>query len=168
MALIATDKSAQVFASVVPFPNRATDAGCTVEETLVTPKAEAVMLSATGFKPGVALDIEMNSEGEIQHPSGKTDANGAYEWVVLPFKKGLTKGRAQVSVHAEGCNRRCRSRGVKAVTGSSELVHLAARFAGRAAASGGRQPERRGNQVSRGARERAGRRTSPGGGPRGR
>jgi hypothetical protein len=103
VALMATDKSAQAFASVVPFPNRATDAGCTLEETLVTPKAEAVMLSATGFKPGVALDIEMNSEGEIQHFSGKTDANGAYEWVVLPFKKGLTKGRAQVSVRSEGC-----------------------------------------------------------------
>lgn len=103
VALIATDKSAQAFASVVPFPNRASDAGCTLEETLVTPKAEAVMLSATGFKPGVALDIEMNSEGEIQHPSGKTDANGTYEWVVLPFKKGLTKGRAQVSVRSEGC-----------------------------------------------------------------
>jgi hypothetical protein len=104
VALIATDKGAQAFAIVVFFPNRATDAGCTLEETLVTPKAEAAMLSATGFKPGVALDIEMNSEGEIQHPSGKTDANGTYEWVVLPFKKGLTKGRARVSVHSENCN----------------------------------------------------------------
>ena len=104
VALIAADKSAQVFASVVPFPNRATYGGCTLEETLVTPKAEAVMFSATGFKAGVALDIEMNSEGEIQHPSGKTDANGAYEWVVLPFKKGLTKGRARVSVRSDSCN----------------------------------------------------------------
>jgi hypothetical protein len=103
VALITEDKSVHVFASVVPFPNRVTDAACTLEETLVTPKAEAVMLAATGFKPGVALDIEMNSEGEIQHPSGKTDANGAYEWVVLPFKKGLTKGRTQVSVRSEGC-----------------------------------------------------------------
>jgi hypothetical protein len=104
VALIATDKSAQVFASVVPFPNRATDAGCAIEETLVTPKAEAVMLSASGFKPGVALDIKMNSEGEIQHPAAKTDEKGAYEWVVLPFKKGLTKGRAQVSVRSGGCS----------------------------------------------------------------
>jgi hypothetical protein len=103
VALIATDKSAQAFASVVPFPNRASDAGCTLEETLVTPKAEAVMLSAAGFKPGVTLDIEMNSEGEIQHPSGRTDANGVYEWVVLPFKKGLTKGRARVSVRSDSC-----------------------------------------------------------------
>lgn len=104
MALIAEDKSAEVFASVVPFPNRANDAGCALEETLVTPKAEAVMLSATGFNPGIALDIEMNSEGEIQHPSGKTDANGAYEWVALPFKRGLTKGRAKVFVYSGGCN----------------------------------------------------------------
>jgi hypothetical protein len=104
VALMATDKSAQVFASVVPFPNRAIDGGCSVEATLVTRTAEAVMLSATGFKPGVTLDIEMNSEGEKQHPSAKADANGAYEWVVLPFKKGLAKGRAQVSVHSDGCS----------------------------------------------------------------
>jgi hypothetical protein len=103
VGLIATDKSAQVFASVVPFPNRGTDGGCTLDATLVTPNAEAMLLSVTGFKPGVALDIEMNSEGEKQHPSAKTDANGAYEWVVLPFKKGLTKGSAQVSVHSESC-----------------------------------------------------------------
>jgi hypothetical protein len=104
VALVAEDKSAHAFASIVPFPNRATDGGCTLEATLVTPKSEAVMLSASGFKPGAALSIEMNSEGEIQHPSGKTDANGAYEWVVLPFKQGLTKGRARVSVHSENCN----------------------------------------------------------------
>ena len=77
VGLIADDKSAQVFASAVPFPNRATDGGCTLEATLVTPNAEAVMLSATGFKPGVTLNIEMNSEGEKQHPSGKTDATGS-------------------------------------------------------------------------------------------
>jgi hypothetical protein len=104
LALIAADKSAQVFASVVPFPNRVTDGGCALEATLVTSKAEAVMLSATGFRPGVALDIEMNSEGEKQHPSTKTDEKGAHEWVVLPFKEGLTKGRMQVSVHSDNCN----------------------------------------------------------------
>ena len=103
VALITDDKSIHAFANVVPFPNRATDNGCTVEATLVTPKAEAVMLSATGFKPETALDIEMNPEGEIQRPAGKTDANGAYEWVVLPFKKGLTKGRSRVSVHSGNC-----------------------------------------------------------------
>lgn len=43
VALVAEDKSVHVSASVVPFPNRATDGGCTLEETLVTPKAEAVM-----------------------------------------------------------------------------------------------------------------------------
>jgi hypothetical protein len=62
------------------------------------------MLTATGFKPGIAVDIEMNSENEIQHPAGKTDADGSYEWVALPFKKGLTKGRARVSVHSSTCN----------------------------------------------------------------
>jgi hypothetical protein len=104
VALIAEDKGVRVFAGVVPFPNRASDRGCGLEATLVTPNAEAVMLSATGFKPGVALDVEMNSEGEIQRPSGKTDANGAYEWVVLPFKRGLPKGRAQISVHSDSCS----------------------------------------------------------------
>ena len=104
VGLIAADKSAQVFTSVVPFPNRAADGACALEASLVTPNAEAVMLSARGFKPGVDLDIEMNFEGEKQHPVAKTDGDGAYEWVVLPFKKGLTKGRAQVTVRADGCS----------------------------------------------------------------
>lgn len=104
VGLVATDKGAQAFASVVPFPNRATDAGCVLEMTLVTPKAEAVMLSASGFKPGARLDLEMTSEGEKQQPAAKADENGAYEGVVLPFKKGLTKGRTQVSVHSDSCN----------------------------------------------------------------
>jgi hypothetical protein len=104
VGLIATDNSGKAFGSVVPFPNRAADGGCTLETTLVTPNAEAVMLSVTGFKPGVTLNIEMNSEGEIQHPAAKTDVSGAYEWVVLPFKRGLTKGRAQVSVQSDACD----------------------------------------------------------------
>jgi hypothetical protein len=104
LGLIATDKAAQAFASIVPFQNRATDGGCTLEATLVTPNAEAMLLSVTGFRPGVALNIESTSEGEKQHPSGKTDGNGAYDWVILPFKKGLPKGRAQVSVHSDGCS----------------------------------------------------------------
>ncbi|MDP9171294.1 MAG: hypothetical protein M3N54_11805, partial [Acidobacteriota bacterium] len=104
VGLIATDGSGKAFNSVVPFPNRAADGRCTLEATLVTPNAEAVMLSVTGFKPGVTLNVEMNSEGETQHPSAKTDASGAYDWVVLPFKKGLTKGRAHVSVQSDPCD----------------------------------------------------------------
>jgi hypothetical protein len=103
LGLIATDKAAQAFASIVPFPNRATDGGCTLEATLVTPNAEAMLLFVTGFKPGVPLKIESTSEGEKQYSSGKTDGNGAYDWAILPFKKGLIKGRAQVSVRSDGC-----------------------------------------------------------------
>jgi hypothetical protein len=54
-----------------------------VHQTFSGPRSHhggAVMLSATGFRPGIALDIRMNSEGEIQRPSGETDADGAYEW----------------------------------------------------------------------------------------
>lgn len=104
VALVATDKSAQVFASVVPFPRIGTDRGCTIEARLVTPNAEAMMLSVKGTKPGAAIETEMNSEGEKQRSSAKTGADGAYEWVALPFKSGLTKGHAEVTARSEGCN----------------------------------------------------------------
>jgi hypothetical protein len=84
VGLIATDKSAQVFASVVPFPKRTTDGGRNLEAALVTPNAEAMMLSVTGLKPGIALDIEMNSEGEAASLD-QDRCKRAYEWVVLPF-----------------------------------------------------------------------------------
>jgi len=103
IGLIAPDKSTQVFAVVVPFPNRGMDAGCSIEAALVTPNAEAVLMFATGFKSGEQLDIQIVSEGERQSPSAKADPNGNYEWVVLPFKKGLTKGQARVSVRTAAC-----------------------------------------------------------------
>jgi hypothetical protein len=103
IGLVASDKSVSAFASAVPFPIRAADGECVLEATLVTPKAEAVILTAKGFKSGVGLDIESVSEGEKQHPLAKADANGNYEWVVLPFKKGLAKGRTQVSVRSDAC-----------------------------------------------------------------
>ena len=104
LGLVASDQTARAFASVVPFPNRATEAGCNLEATLVTPNAEAMMLSGSGFKPGARLDVEIISEGEKQHPAATANENGIYEGVVLPFKKGLTKGRTQVSVRSGNCN----------------------------------------------------------------
>ncbi|MDP9053602.1 MAG: hypothetical protein M3N93_04780 [Acidobacteriota bacterium] len=102
--MIAADKSAQAFASVVPFPIHNSDAGCSLEALLVTPNAEAVLVSLTGFKPGVSLDLESTSESEAGRSSGKADEKGNYEWIILPFRKGLTKGRTQVTVHADGCS----------------------------------------------------------------
>jgi hypothetical protein len=103
VGLVAADKGAYAFGSVVPFPNRGTDAGCTLEATLVTPNAEAVILSGSGFKPGIRLNVEISSEGEKQHLASNASENGSYEGAVLPFKKGVTKGRTQVSVLTETC-----------------------------------------------------------------
>jgi hypothetical protein len=102
--LIASDKKARAFASVVPFPNRASDAECTLEATLVTPQAEAVMLFGSGFKAGARLDLEIRSEGETQHPTANANEKGIYEGVILPFRKGFVNGRTQASIHSGNCS----------------------------------------------------------------
>jgi hypothetical protein len=103
VGLVASDKAANAYASVVPFRNRGTDGACILEATLVTPNAEAVMLSGSGFKPNARLDVEITSEGEKQHPAANANENGGYEGVLLPFIKGLAKGRTQASVRSANC-----------------------------------------------------------------
>ena len=116
VGLISRDKTAQVFASVVPFPNRATDAGCVLEARLVTPNAEAVMLFGSGFEPGGRLNWKSLQRGEKQHPAASANQNGTYSSVILPFKKGLAKGQEHGQFVLKNAIRFCLSPGVPTAT----------------------------------------------------
>lgn len=101
---LVADDTAKAFANVVPFPNRAVHGGCVLSATIMTPNAEGVLLSASGFQPNSGVAIESVSEGEVKNSVAKADQNGAYETVLQPYRKGVTEGRTQVSVRSGSCH----------------------------------------------------------------
>ena len=87
-----------LFRIALPMPDASSRRGW------LRPTREAVMLFGSGFEPGGRLNLEITSEGEKQHPAATANQNGTYSSVILPFKKGLAKGRTQVSVRSKECN----------------------------------------------------------------
>ncbi len=102
--LVSSDQSIKVFAVVVPFPNRSTDHGCTLEEILLVPNSEAVILRGSGFAKGASLRIGADAEGENRDQMVKADDSGVYEMLLLPFKKGVAKGRTTVTFQSDSCS----------------------------------------------------------------
>jgi hypothetical protein len=103
-ALISTDQTIKVFAAIVPFPNGTTDHGCTLAEVLLVGNAEAVILRGSGFSGDAKVLIAAVTNDEKQEQSVKADESGAYEMVMLPFKKGVAKGRTTVTFRTDTCS----------------------------------------------------------------
>ncbi len=92
-----------MFAKAVPIPLGGEDKGCRVEATLLTPAAELVLITGSGFASNSELMMDSNSEGERHSVKGKTDADGRYVSAIMPHKSGLEGGVAKVSLKAVQC-----------------------------------------------------------------
>jgi hypothetical protein len=104
LALISEDQSVKVFAKIVPIPLRGEDKGCSIEAVLLTPSSEIVFIEGTGFQPNSDVVMDSESEGERHGGKAKTDTNGRYVSAILPYKQGLARGTAKVTVKAPGCS----------------------------------------------------------------
>jgi hypothetical protein len=104
LALISADQSIKIFAKIVPIPLRGEDKGCTVEAVLLTPGAEIVFIEGTGFPPNSEVVMDSESEGERHGAKAKADANGRYVSAILPYKQGLVRGTAKVSLRSAACS----------------------------------------------------------------
>jgi hypothetical protein len=104
LALISSDQSTKLYAKIVPIPLKDEDKGCSVEAVLLTPGSELVAIEATGFPSNTDIVMDTDSEGERHGGKAKTDANGRYVSAILPFKQGLARGTAKVSLKAAGCS----------------------------------------------------------------
>jgi len=103
LGLISSDQSAKIFAKIVPLPMRGEDKGCSVEAILLTPGSELIAIEGSGFAPNSVVAMDTVSEGERHAGKGKTDADGRYVSAVLPYKQGMTRGTAKVSLKSSAC-----------------------------------------------------------------
>lgn len=103
LGLVSTDGATKVFAKIVPVPLIGEDHGCSIQAILLTPGSELVLIVGSGFPPDGALTMDSTSEGEHHSSEGKTDANGSYTSAILPYKKGVEKGIAEVNLKSPQC-----------------------------------------------------------------
>jgi hypothetical protein len=104
VALISSDQTIKVYAKVVAIPLKGEDKGCGIEAVLLTPGSELMAIESSGFPANTDVVMNSDSEGEHHEARGKTDASGRYVSAVLPFKQGLARGTAKVSLKSAACS----------------------------------------------------------------
>jgi hypothetical protein len=104
LALISADQAIKLYAKIVPIPLKGEDKGCSVEAVLLTPGSELVAIEATGFPANTDVVMDTESEGERHGGKAKTDSNGRYVSAILPYKQGLARGTAKVTLKSAGCS----------------------------------------------------------------
>jgi hypothetical protein len=104
LALVSGDGATRVYARLVPEPLRGEDRGCTVDATLLTPRAELVLIEGTGFPANSELVLDSESEGERHAGPGKVGADGRYVGAVLPHKLGVPFGTVKVVLKSAKCS----------------------------------------------------------------
>jgi hypothetical protein len=104
VGIIAYGGDFSAYAVAIPFPNRATDSGCDLEEVLNHPDASLVSIVGYGFAPGGRLEIHSNSEGESVASVATAGADGGYMAIISPLIKGLRAGRARITIRSESCS----------------------------------------------------------------
>lgn len=101
--LISEDQKTKALVSLVAFPNKGTDAGCTLEVLRVTPEAEALMIRGKGFPANAELPMTSDSDGEVVSGLWHTTDKGDLVTLVMPAVRGKTSGQVTVRVKAPAC-----------------------------------------------------------------
>jgi len=103
LALVSADGMVKVFAKLVPIPLRGEDRGCAVEATLLTPGAELVLITGSGFPPNSDIRLDSESAGERHDGKGKADADGRFVNAILPYRQGVSTGSLNVKLKSSAC-----------------------------------------------------------------
>lgn len=101
--LISDDQKWKALATLVAFPDIATDSGCSLEALRITPEADAVMIRGKGFPPGSVLPMTSDSAGEVASATWQVSEKGELLSLVMPAVRGKTEGRTTVRVKAPAC-----------------------------------------------------------------
>jgi len=104
LGLVGSDQKTRVFARIVPVPIRGEDRGCSVEATLLTPGAELVLIEGNGFAENSEVTMDANSEGEKHGGKLARGSDGKILTALLPYKQGLTRGTAKVTLKSAACS----------------------------------------------------------------
>jgi hypothetical protein len=103
LGLISSDGTVKLFARAVPVPIRSVDHGCELQAVLLTPKAEAVLLPASGYSPATKATLDCHSEKEQHAKEIDLNAQGKYSVAFLPYVAGLDHGTLTCTVKTAQC-----------------------------------------------------------------
>ena len=101
--LVSRDRNFKAFISIVPFPVEGVDGICSLDAILLTPKAEALLLQGRGFAPNSEVRTQANSAGETRFSTEKTDGNGNFFEIQLPYVEGKSSGTIRVTAQSKSC-----------------------------------------------------------------
>jgi len=104
LALVSADGKAKIFFAVVPDPVSKQDNGCTLEIVRLTPRFEAALIVAKGYRPNETVQSTFRSYNEVQERQVTADSNGEYVSAVLPFVKDKKSGRTDIALKGANCN----------------------------------------------------------------
>jgi len=104
LAFVSANDSVKILFAVVPDPIVASNKGCSLEVVRLMAKFELGMLRGKGFEPNQEVQFWGESYGESHTLKAKTDANGEYVAALLPFVKGKTSGKMDLSLKSASCS----------------------------------------------------------------
>jgi len=103
LAVISEDGQSKAFFMITPFPDIATDHGCTLELRRLMPQAALVYAKASGFSPGETVKLESASEIESHDGAVRADSDGTWDSAFLPAVKGMQSGKFRVTARGKSC-----------------------------------------------------------------
>lgn len=103
IVLASEDGKYKAATSVVPFPIETSDKSCQVGAMLLMTDAEGLLLRGKGFEANSAVKIALDSEGEKHEGPVQADKDGAFSFVVLPYKKDTKKGTVHIVANGSVC-----------------------------------------------------------------
>ena len=101
--VISEDQKWKALATVVAFPNIATDGSCTLEALRVIPDNRAVMIHGKGFPPNAVLAMTSDSAGEVASASWDVNEHGELISLVMPQVRGKTEGTTTIRLKGPEC-----------------------------------------------------------------
>lgn len=90
IALVSKEYKASVV--IVPDPISATDKGCTVSVERLLPRFDLAYFTGSGFPPNIEVSFDSQSYDEKHTVKTKTDSTGGFQFAMLPFVTGHSKG----------------------------------------------------------------------------
>jgi hypothetical protein len=102
-ALIARNKKARVFFSILPDPLIQTDKACSLEAIRLSPDFELVAIRGKGFAPGSDVSFRTQSFDEIHTATVHPDKSGQFHAQLTPFVPGHASGTTEVGAISNTC-----------------------------------------------------------------
>ena len=103
MAVVSPDATIAGFADAVPFPIESTDKGCKLSVVRMSPLAETVVATGTGFRPNETLAVTTNWSNAGATTKNQAGSDGHWTGVVVGDPKDQPKGKASISLSGQAC-----------------------------------------------------------------